>query len=417
MSAERSVPGPSVSKPTAPQHLDYMADPMLAPSCPASFTDLATLPSKKGKEREGTLRFVISRPRVNLPSSVRAPKAWWLDISSPTWEDMRAIGKLLHLHPLTLEDILQQDPREKLELFPRLGYYFVSFRAIESRATRERFRRLRAIDTDRNDYLDDGGAVGEVNIYLVVFREGVVSFHFEDIADWIAHGILDSVVDSFFPFLEEVEKEVLEVEDIVFSEDPRTTQVSELQPTMSSVVEQQSLSEKASTIKQPAESEKLPVAMDEKLVPQNSAKTRFSFPRPTPSLILRRLKRAVQSISISISLTITVTTQRAPSNSTNTTLRRMARTRRLVTSLTRLLATKSEVVAQIRKRLLMAGHSGLGNGAGKDDDIEVAIYMGDVQGMTTLHTSSISLIKRNRSYFDSATCTCSLRAYVEPVTS
>lgn len=208
-----------------------------------------------------------------------------------------------------------------------------------------------------------------------------------------------------------MEKEVLEVEDIVFSEDPRMTQASEPQPTMTSVVEQQSLSEKASTIEQPTESEKLQVTMDEKLVPQSSAKTRFSFPRPTPSLILRRLKRAIQSI------TVMVTTQLAPANSTNTTLRRMARTRRLVTSLTRLLATKSEVVAQIRKRLLMAGHSGLGNGAGKDDDIEVAIYMGDVQGMTTFHTSSISLIKRNRSYFDSTACTCSLRAYAEPVTS
>lgn len=83
--------------------------------------------------------------------------------------------QLLHLHPLTLEDILQQDPREKLELFPRLGYYFVSFRAIESQATRERFRRLRAVDVDYNEYMDDGGVVGEVNVYLVVFREGVVS--------------------------------------------------------------------------------------------------------------------------------------------------------------------------------------------------------------------------------------------------
>lgn len=89
------------------------------------------------------------------------------------------ISKLLHLHPLTLEDILQQDPREKLELFPRLGYYFVSFRAIESQATRERFRRLRAMDADHNEFRDDGGAVGEVNVYLVVFREGVCSVSFD----------------------------------------------------------------------------------------------------------------------------------------------------------------------------------------------------------------------------------------------
>ena len=75
----------------------------------------------------------------------------------------------MHLHPLTLEDILQQDPREKLELFPKLGYYFISFRAIESRKTRER-RRAQA-----KDDLQDESIVGEVNVYLVVFREGVCS--------------------------------------------------------------------------------------------------------------------------------------------------------------------------------------------------------------------------------------------------
>lgn len=76
---------------------------------------------------------------------------------------------MLHLHPLTLEDILQQDPREKLELFPKLGYYFISFRAIESRNTRER-RRAQA----KGDSQDES-IVSEVNVYLVVFREGVCS--------------------------------------------------------------------------------------------------------------------------------------------------------------------------------------------------------------------------------------------------
>jgi magnesium transporter len=39
--------------------------------------------------------------------------------------------QLLNLHPLTLEDVLQQDPREKLDVFDKLGYYFVVFRAID----------------------------------------------------------------------------------------------------------------------------------------------------------------------------------------------------------------------------------------------------------------------------------------------
>ena len=56
----------------------------------------------------------------------------------------------------------------------------------------------------------------------------------------------------------------------------------------------------------------------------------------------------------------------------------MARIRRLVTSLTRFLAVKSEVVAQVKKRLLTKGEWGLGTGT--EDDLDVFVYMGDVQG-------------------------------------
>jgi len=81
--------------------------------------------------------------------SGKPPKAWFLDVASPTWEDLRAIGKVrvnlrftmvltsvvaLTFASLTLEDILQQDPREKLDLFPRLWILScLSFRAIETR--------------------------------------------------------------------------------------------------------------------------------------------------------------------------------------------------------------------------------------------------------------------------------------------
>lgn len=126
--------------------------------------------------------------------------------------------------------------------------------------------------------------------------------------------------------------------------------------------------------------EKFPLPLD----PRISVRTRFSLPRPTLLLFFRRLKRALTSIRISVTVTVEHTTA---ANPTYITLRRMARTRRLVTSLARLLATKSEVVAQIRKRLLSSNPSGLGNGAGKDDDTEVAIHMGDVQG--TFHESLI----------------------------
>ena len=77
----------------------------------------------------------------------------------------------MHIHPLTLEDILQQDPREKLELFTNLGYYFISFRAIESKATKESLRREAAASGDKGNF--DEGSIGEANVYLTVFDDGI----------------------------------------------------------------------------------------------------------------------------------------------------------------------------------------------------------------------------------------------------
>ena len=69
---------------------------------------------------------------------------------------------------------------------------------------------------------------------------------------------------------------------------------------------------------------------------------------------------------------------------TQLTLRRMVRTRKLVTALGRLLGTKSDVVTQIRKRLMRSAleeHT--------SEALEVAIYMGDVQGQRLRDAESL----------------------------
>jgi magnesium transporter len=118
----------------------------------------------------------------------KPPPAWWLDVSNPSWEDMRTLGRvstsfhlhdsranserqLLHLHPLTLEDILQREPREKLELFPKLGYYFIVFRALEASTAPERLDTVS--QKTGSSQPPDHGVVNEINVYLVVFRGGI----------------------------------------------------------------------------------------------------------------------------------------------------------------------------------------------------------------------------------------------------
>jgi magnesium transporter len=97
--------------------------------------------------------------------------------------------QLLHLHPLTLEDILQQETREKLEQFPRLGYYFIVFRAIETRKARERVRGLvNPLRESEDPHAEDEGVVGEAMVYLVVFRGGFCSVGLCAVDNLVTHG-------------------------------------------------------------------------------------------------------------------------------------------------------------------------------------------------------------------------------------
>jgi magnesium transporter len=85
---------------------------------------------------------------------------WWLDVVDPTEAELGAISRAFSIHPLTAEDIMTQEAREKVELFKQ--YYFVCFRTFFH------------ADKDHERYLDP------VNVYMVVYRDGVLSFSFSE---------------------------------------------------------------------------------------------------------------------------------------------------------------------------------------------------------------------------------------------
>jgi magnesium transporter len=70
---------------------------------------------------------------------------------------------------------LHQEPREKLEVFPRLGYYFIVFRALDSELTRAKAQTQLDLtmkgDTAVLPFSD--GTIGATNVYIVVFKEGI----------------------------------------------------------------------------------------------------------------------------------------------------------------------------------------------------------------------------------------------------
>ncbi|KAJ3524611.1 hypothetical protein NMY22_g10923 [Coprinellus aureogranulatus] len=283
-----------------------------------------------------------------------------------------------------------------------LGYYFVSFRAMRVR------QRGQALKEMQNAGENEEVPVGEANVYLAVFNEGICCFHYRDISehidrvrsrialldevvnmssDWIAHGIMDSVVDSFFPVLAEIEKEVMAIDNLVYFEDDEDDQFMEFgnqeqgSSAASSTVKAESeigvLSPKTSNTEyQPYEKPALDTASS------TEGSIRFVPPRPTPRLVFRRARRYVGRVFSRLwKLLRRREAQESRINPRTMTLRRMAKTRKLVTLLSRLLASKADVVTQIRKRLMQAGEPSLGNGGTKGEEMEVAIYMGDVQGV------------------------------------
>ena len=82
---------------------------------------------------------------------------WWLDVLCPTEAEMKVIAKAFGIHPLTAEDIMLQEAREKVELFRH--YYFINYRTFDQDSTSDNF-------------------LEPVDMYVIVFRQGVLSFHF-----------------------------------------------------------------------------------------------------------------------------------------------------------------------------------------------------------------------------------------------
>ncbi|EIW68220.1 hypothetical protein TREMEDRAFT_32191 [Tremella mesenterica DSM 1558] len=139
---------------------------------------------------------------------------WWLDVLSPTDDEMRMLSKAFGIHPLTTEDILLEETREKIELFRT--YYLVCFRSFDQ-------------DPYSQTYLEP------LNMYIIVFREGTLSFHFRGTphpqnvrrrikqlddfvlatSDWISYALIDDITDAFGPLIQSIEYEVDSIDELV----------------------------------------------------------------------------------------------------------------------------------------------------------------------------------------------------------
>ncbi|KAI9475481.1 MAG: hypothetical protein EXX96DRAFT_573509 [Benjaminiella poitrasii] len=154
---------------------------------------------------------------LDLPSHLTlkdllAKENYWIDITSPSLEEMKVISKIFHIHPLTTEDIMSHEIREKCDVFRH--YLFVCYRAF---------------------LYDHHQVLKPVTFYNIVTKKHILTFHFDQVPhvhhveervrqlqdyieivpDWINYAIIDEITDSFAPLIHQIESDVDAIDNFV----------------------------------------------------------------------------------------------------------------------------------------------------------------------------------------------------------
>lgn len=143
----------------------------------------------------------------------------WVDIEGPEDTEVELLLEVFDLHPLTVEDCIMPNVRPKLEEFER--YLFAILHGL-----RHVDGHLKAVELDiclGNNFLitvrsepirsvDDDCA--RVEKRSPIFKRG---------ADFLFYAIADSLIDSYFPILEEVEGRVDKLETRLLSDSNQGT--------------------------------------------------------------------------------------------------------------------------------------------------------------------------------------------------
>ena len=230
-------PSPEVTR-----EFKRMSSPMLAVTPPTnSSTDFTTqmmahLPgtllnaSAAYQTYDKHTRFTVYTAQAELMqcNSIQELSDWlnqstflWLDACSPSITDLYSLAQMLSIHPLTIEDIQTEDPREKCETYAR--YVFTCARTATSRYYHKSFS---------SEIGDEDSSC----LYMVLFNEKqLLTIHAQPMphirdalkridalrtaseltADWILYALLDTVVDEFVPGIKLLEQEVDSIDDLV----------------------------------------------------------------------------------------------------------------------------------------------------------------------------------------------------------
>jgi magnesium transporter len=147
----------------------------------------------------------------------------WVDLCGPSHDDLALLAEELGLHELAVEDAVQEHERPKLDRYATHSFLTAYAVRLDTATGRletvelDAFLTPKALVTVRaDDRFDIGRVTARWDGSPQLAGSGVA---------FLVHGLLDVVVDSHFEAVQALDDHVEHLEDMVFDERPRTTEV------------------------------------------------------------------------------------------------------------------------------------------------------------------------------------------------
>ena len=151
----------------------------------------------------------------------------WIDVTAPGEADVAFLRDVMHFHPLAIEDVVHRHQRPKLDQYE--GYAFLVLYAGKSGDAARPLGEL-SVFAGKNYLLTlHGGPIAEVETARARWKQAVCEpgSGFENCrangAELGLYVLLDSIVDGYFPMLDELGDEIDAFELKVFARADRTT--------------------------------------------------------------------------------------------------------------------------------------------------------------------------------------------------
>ena len=161
-------------------------------------------------DRHGHSKTVIERAEVE--ARLEDGDFFWLDLHGPSEDDFRLLREVFGFHPLAVEDAEHFGQRAKIEAYD--DFYFLVFHGVAPPPDEDRLVELHCFFSDRflvTVRRDESPACDTLRERYE--RQGALA---EPIR--LLYQIVDALVDSFFPALEDVDDEIDALQDEILAE-------------------------------------------------------------------------------------------------------------------------------------------------------------------------------------------------------